>query len=83
MTAQARTMILTLLASRAAGATVCPSEVARVIAAADGRTDWREDMTTVHAAVTQMVADGDVRLSWRGAARAVADGPYRIGRGEE
>jgi hypothetical protein len=43
----ARPATLALLAERAAEATICPSEVARALAA-DG-ADWREAMPTVHA----------------------------------
>ena len=75
----ARNATLALLEARASGATVCPSEVARVLAGDGG--DWRAAMPVVHAAVDAMVADGAVRLSWKGAAMAVRAGPYRIGRG--
>jgi hypothetical protein len=77
----ARAMTLALLARRAAEATVCPSEVARALAAACGTGDWRGEMPAVHAAVDALAAEGAVRLSWKGEARAVRDGPYRIGRG--
>lgn len=76
--AEARAATLALLARRAAGATICPSEVARALAA--GTTDWRGAMPAVHAEVSRMAAEGLVRLSWKGAARHVDDGPYRIGR---
>jgi hypothetical protein len=76
----ARTATLALLAARAPGATVCPSEVARAVAAGAGRAGWRGDMPAVHAAVDSLVAEGAVRLSWKGAALPVRDGPYRIGR---
>ena len=75
----ARNATLALLDARAPGATVCPSEVARALAGDGG--DWRAAMPVVHAAVDAMVADGVVRLSWKGAAMAVRAGPYRIGRG--
>ncbi|VXB79428.1 DUF3253 domain-containing protein [Brevundimonas sp. G8] len=75
----AREATLALLAARAEGATVCPSEVARALAGPDG--DWREAMPEVHAAVDQMVSDGLVRLSWKGRSLATRAGPYRIGRG--
>lgn len=78
----ARAMTLALLARRAAGATVCPSEVARALAGAAGSADWRGEMPVVHAAIDRMVAEGVVRLSWKGVALAVRAGPYRIGRGE-
>jgi hypothetical protein len=79
----ARAATLTLLAARAEGATVCPSEVARALAAAAGERDWRGGMGCVHAAVDGLVADGLVRLSWKGRGMAARDGPYRIGRGAE
>lgn len=71
----ARFATLSLLARRASGATVCPSEVARSIA-----PDWRGAMPCVHAAVDVLVRDGLVRLSWRGKPMAMRSGPYRIGR---
>lgn len=76
----ARAMTLALLARRAEGATLCPSEVARGMAAASGEGDWRGEMAGVHEAVERLAAEGLVRLSWKGAARRVGDGPYRIGR---
>ena len=80
----ARAATLALLASRADGATICPSEVARALAAAAGAAgaaEWRGEMAAVHAAVDALAAQGLVRLSWKGRAMAVRDGPYRIGRG--
>jgi len=81
MTCNAREATLALLDGRAADARICPSEVARALAAAAGEADWRGAMPAVHAAVDAMVAEGLVRLSWKGAAMPVRDGPYRIGRG--
>lgn len=78
----ARAATMALLARRAAGATVCPSDVARAIAAAAGSEDWRGEMPAVHAAIDLMVADGLIRLSWKGEPMPVRDGPYRIGRAE-
>lgn len=80
--ADARAVTLDLLARRAPGATLCPSEVARAIATAADRVDWRGEMAGVHGAVDGMLAEGLVRLSWKGAAKAVREGPYRIGRSE-
>jgi len=77
-----RAMVLALLDARAAGATVCPSEVARAIATAAGKADWREEMPAVHLAVEEMVADGSIRLTWQGVDRAVKEGPYRINRAQ-
>lgn len=68
--------MLALVATRAAGATVCPSEVARALAAGG---DWRAQMPRVHAAVDALSAKGAVRLSWQGEAMAERAGPYRIG----
>ncbi|CAN5249781.1 hypothetical protein BH10PSE1_BH10PSE1_24710 [soil metagenome] len=56
---QARKAALALVAARAEGATVCPSEVARVLAAECGKpADWRSAMPVVHAAVDQMLSEG-------------------------
>lgn len=77
----ARAATLALLSRRAAGATACPSEVARAIAAASGKPDWRGEMPAVHAAIDRLVEDGLVRLSWKGRAMPVRDGPYRVRRG--
>lgn len=76
--------VFALIAARAPGATVCPSEVARVLATTTGPDgqglDWRGMMPTVHAAIDQLVIDGRVRLSWKGQALASRAGPYRISR---
>ena len=73
---------LALLAARASTATVCPSEVARTLAAADmAEVDWRALMPAVHAAVDRLVAERRVRLSWKGRTLASRAGPYRIGAG--
>lgn len=71
---------LALLANRAPAATVCPSEVARAVAAAGSHNTWREVMPAVHAAVDRLLADGLVRLSWKGQPLPTRAGPYRIGR---
>lgn len=74
--ADVRDTVLALLGQRAAGATVCPSEVARRIAAT--ADDWRGEMPAVHAEIDDMVAQGIVTLSWKGVAMPVRAGPYRI-----
>ncbi|WP_294298457.1 DUF3253 domain-containing protein [uncultured Sphingomonas sp.] len=71
--------VLTLLATRAVDATICPSEAARRLAAAAGRDDWRGEMAAVHAAIDTLVAERRVALSWKGAAIRARAGPYRIG----
>lgn len=78
---RARAATLALLAARAPEATVCPSEVARALAADDAATaHWRDAMPTVHVAVDGLVAEGAIRLSWQGAPLARRRGPYRIAR---
>ncbi len=75
---EAQRATLALVAARAGGATLCPSEVARAVAGAG----WRAAMPLVHAAVDALVAEGAVRLSWKGAPMPVRAGPYRIARGD-
>jgi hypothetical protein len=70
--------ILALLSERAAGATICPSEAARRLAAPDG--DWRAQMDSVHAATDTLAAHGMITLSWRGTRMQKRRGPYRIAR---
>lgn len=67
-----------LLASRATGGTICPSEVARAVAT-DG--DWRAAMPSVHMAVDDLLSDGKIVLSWKGRLLNHRQGPYRIGLG--
>ncbi|RYG86193.1 MAG: DUF3253 domain-containing protein [Alphaproteobacteria bacterium] len=73
--------VLTLLAEREVGATICPSEVARKIAAEGSANDagvWRTVMPAIHAAVDDLVNQGTIRLSWKGRALTERSGPYRI-----
>lgn len=70
--------ILALLAERAEGATICPSEAARLIAGLQG--DWRAEMAAVHAATDLLLKRGTIALSWRGAPKQERRGPYRIAR---
>ena len=75
-------MVFALLADRAHGATICPSEVARQLAGAscaDKAESWRGAMPLVHEAVDRLVGQGRVRLSWKGRALKARSGPYRIG----
>lgn len=73
----ARETVLALLAQRAPGKTICPSEVARALA--DGG-DWRAAMPAVHDAVDALLGEGRVALSWKGQMLAARAGPYRIRR---
>ncbi|GGD45060.1 DUF3253 domain-containing protein [Erythrobacter arachoides] len=70
--------IAALLDSRAADATICPSEAARLLAGAD--RDWRSRMDEIHAASADLADKGAIALSWKGVPMRAPDGPYRIGR---
>lgn len=78
---------LSLLARRATRATICPSEVARALAAEAGdkrvMMDWRDAMPVVHAAVDRLVTERAVQLSWKGELLKARVGPYRIRYGHE
>ena len=81
----ARDLTLKLLAARAPEATLCPSEVARAVVTSFGAkaaVDWRSAMPKVHAAVDGLLAEGRVRLSWKGERLETRKGPYRISRGQ-
>ncbi|MFS0713285.1 DUF2256 and DUF3253 domain-containing protein [Microbacterium sp. 2P01SA-2] len=70
--------ILELLSTRAAGATICPSEAARAV----GGEEWRELMEPARRAARRLVADGEVEITQRGAVvdPSTAKGPIRIRR---
>lgn len=68
--------ILRLLAARAGGATICPSEAARAV----GGEEWRDLMDDARAAAGRLRAAGRVEVTQRGEAvdPASARGPIRI-----
>lgn len=73
--------VLALIAERGPDNTICPSEVARKIAAempASQKVDWRTVMPMVHAAVDLLVQQENIGLSWNGRALSARIGPYRI-----
>lgn len=82
------TVILQLLEARADGATICPSEAARAVAASATASvlageDWRELMEPARAAAWRLVALGQVEVTQGG--RVLPDpaslkGPIRIRR---
>lgn len=77
--------VVALLDKRETGATICPSEVARKIAAeacANDAADWRIFMPIVHAAVDQLVEQENIKLSWKGRSLSERVGPYRISRAD-
>ena len=71
--------ILALCRARGAGKTICPSEVARRLAA-DGE-GWRALMPDVRAAATVLARDGRVVVLQKGVAvdPGAARGPIRLG----
>lgn len=74
-----RRAVLNLLSARASSASVCPSEVARKLAAElDRPDDWRTQMPRVHAAIDALLTENAVQLSWKGARMPARTGPYRI-----
>jgi hypothetical protein len=71
--------ILSLLATRAAGATICPSDAARQVGTEDG---WRDLMEPARRAARRLVAAGEVEITQGGKVvdPSTAKGPIRIRR---
>ena len=67
--------ILGLLERRAVGATICPSEAARVVA-----TDWRPLLEPARQAARRLVAAGRLEITQRGRPvdPSTARGPIRL-----
>jgi hypothetical protein len=67
-----------LLAARAAGASICPSEAARRI----GGDDWRGLMEPARSAARRLVDKGEIEMTQRGAPvdPSTARGPVRLRR---
>ncbi len=74
--------IVELLAARAPGTTICPSEAARVLA---GNGDFRPLMQAVRARAATMVSRGELEVTQRGVAvdPLTARGPIRLRRPTE
>jgi len=70
--------VLDLLAARAEGATICPSEAARAV----GGEQWRELMEPARQAARRLVTSGDVEITQAGAVvdPSTAKGPVRVRR---
>ena len=70
--------ILRLLYQRSGGATICPSEAAKVVEP----DDWRSLMEPTRSAARRLVASGDVVITQQGAVvdPSSAKGPIRIRR---
>lgn len=67
-----------LLAQRAAGKTICPSEAARAL----GGDDWRDLMPDAREAAARMRDRGEIEVTQKGEPvdPLTARGPIRIGR---
>ena len=76
--ATAEAAILRLLSQRSGGATICPSEAAKVVEP----DDWRSLMEPARSAARRLVASGDVVITQQGAVvdPSSAKGPIRIRR---
>jgi hypothetical protein len=69
--------ILSLLRSRRAGATICPSEVAR----AAGQDDWRGLIPAVREAAAALASEGLIEITQNGEVVSPGpppDGPVRL-----
>lgn len=71
--------IVTLLDQRAAGATICPSEAARAVAA-EHEIEWRPLMERSRAAARRLVDAGHIEITQRGHVvdPSTAKGPIRL-----
>ncbi|MFN8077583.1 MAG: DUF2256 and DUF3253 domain-containing protein [Kineosporiaceae bacterium] len=77
---------LRLLGSRAASATICPSEAARAVGDTRGDADgWRDLMEPARRAARRLVARGRVEITQGGRVvdPSTAKGPIRVRRGPE
>jgi hypothetical protein len=62
------------LARRRPGASICPTDAARLM----GEEDWRAALPAVHAAARELAAKGQVLLTRRGLPVTEPRGAYRI-----
>lgn len=71
--------IVELLGQRARGATICPSEAARLVAT-DDADGWRQLMEPARSAARRLVASGHVEITQKGRVvdPSTAKGPIRI-----
>jgi hypothetical protein len=77
--AELEVAILTLLERCARGATICPSQAARLVAGGD-EDDWRPLMEPVRSAARRLCARGTLDILQRGkpVAPSTARGPIRL-----
>jgi len=73
--------LMGLLSSRAAGSSICPSEVARALDGEEGA--WRALMPSVRIVAGRLAHQGVIDVTQRGQAVAIgsAIGPVRLRRG--
>lgn len=78
--AAAEQAIRDLLAARARGASMCPSEAARLLASRSDAPGWHALMAPVRRAANRLVAAGEVVMTQRGRPvdPSVARGPVRL-----
>lgn len=74
--------IIDLLGQRSRDASICPSEVARLVAGTDDEQAWRPMMEPARSAARRLVAQGEVEIvqSGRVVDPSTARGPIRIRR---
>jgi hypothetical protein len=72
--------ILDLLGQRAAGKTICPSEVARAVAGSQARSMWEPLMEPTRQAAGHLVNEGRLVITQHGRVidGATAKGPVRL-----
>lgn len=72
--------ILRLLAERAPGRSICPSEAARSVAGSEERRCWQPLMEPVREAAARLVRDGVLIVTQRGETVDIegAKGPVRL-----
>lgn len=77
--AAADAAILTLIAERRAGASICPSEAARRLEPGDG-AEWRAALDRVRAAARRLAHAGAIIVTQRGVPVDIAEarGPIRL-----
>ena len=71
-----KSAILKLLKTRRTGASICPSEAARVVF----KEDWREQMPQVRIVASEMVSQNQIEICQKGVAvnPATIKGPIRL-----
>ncbi|MBW9090751.1 DUF3253 domain-containing protein [Rhizobium wenxiniae] len=78
MIKQTQSTILAFVASRPGG-TTCPSEIARSLAKDQNiPLQWRDFMPVVHEAVDELLASGEIIVTWKSVVMIERAGPYQI-----